>query len=280
MVFVSVSILLSGKYDGSFVLLSCEITRMIIHCPNVQWLHDENLDNVVFGSQTRRENELILWGSNRSNLWKFVILPKGLLRSRPTRGYQIKNVWISQLITFNTTINHWKTLLDRDHERMMELRGKNEIKKRLACYFLHPKFTRKENLLSTWQCWTTCTQWTVSSGMKFVCDWSIILSRNLSHVSVSGSLLCDQILFLLKEWIIDDKLRSHHFQEMNQLSMNNRSAKPLSLINILRPPCFRETRFWDNNYPGFGSEEVFWSLQGLLAGGNRAAGAKNAILWC
>ena len=161
-------------------------------------------------------------------------------------------MWISQLITFNTTINHWKTLLDRDHERMMELRGKNEIKKRLACYFLHPKFTRKENLLSTWQCWTTCTQWTVSSGMKFVCDWSIILSRNLSHVSVSGSLLCDQILFLLKEWIIDDKLRSHHFQEMNQLSMNNRSAKPLSLINILRPPCFRETRFWDNNYPGRG----------------------------
>ena len=95
MVFVSVSILLSGKYDGSFVLLSCEITRMIIHCPNVQWLHDENLDNVVFGSQTRRENELILWGSNRSNLWKFVILPEGLLRSRPTRGYQIKNVWIN-----------------------------------------------------------------------------------------------------------------------------------------------------------------------------------------
>ena len=104
---------------------------------------------------------------------------------------------------------------------------KNETKKRLACYFLHPKFSRKENLLSTWQCWTTCTQWTVSSGMKFVCDWSIILSRNLSHVSVSGSLLCDQILFLLNEWIIDDKWRSHHFQEMNQLSMNNRSAKPL-----------------------------------------------------
>ena len=129
MVFVSVSILLSGKYDGSFVLLSCEITRMIIHCPNVQWLHDENLDNVVFGSQTRRENELILWGSNRSNLWKFVILPEGLLRSRPTRGYQIKNVWISQLITFNTTINHWKTLLDRDHERMMELRGKTKLRR-------------------------------------------------------------------------------------------------------------------------------------------------------